>query len=315
MRTFSLLACCGGNSFRAIHVPYHDEDIVGNPQGGLLGNASCDPHRLFGKLALMCTLAIYYRSFADYPVVVAANRDEYLARPALPPTLLCADPRIVGGKDLQANGTWLGISEHGIVAGLLNRRNGDAPNDSALRSRGLLCLDALKQRTAADAAAFVARQRGSDYNPFNLLIASRDATFVAYNRFAKIEVVELSAGFHLLTNLDIDDFECPRISRSHNRFAELGHRPEFARDPVANRVALSALLADHSTQLDPRSGRPNSLCLHLGDYGTRSSSLIFMGRGQSQVDHFFAAGAPCVASYEPVPMDHLYVETVTQPPL
>ena len=68
---------------------------------------------------LMCTLAIYYRSFADYPVVIAANRDEYLARPALPPTLLCADPQIVGGKDLQASGTWLGLNEHGVVAGLL----------------------------------------------------------------------------------------------------------------------------------------------------------------------------------------------------
>jgi hypothetical protein len=125
-------------------------------------------------------------------------------------------------------------------------------------------------------------------------------------------VVELTAGFHLLTNLNIDDFECPRISRSYNRFAELGRRPEFVRDPVANRAALGALLADHSTQLDPRSGRPNSLCLHLGDYGTRSSSLIFMRREQSHVDQFFAAGAPCVASYEPVSIEHVYAETGTQ---
>src|ERR1700682_1686246 len=70
----------------------------------------------------MCTLAIYFRVFGDYPVVVAANRDEFLNRPALPPTELGDRPRIIGGKDLRAKGTWLGINEHGLIVGLLNRR-------------------------------------------------------------------------------------------------------------------------------------------------------------------------------------------------
>ncbi|HXZ87941.1 MAG TPA: NRDE family protein [Candidatus Binataceae bacterium] len=258
----------------------------------------------------MCTLAIYYKTFADYPVVVAANRDEYLARAALPPTTLAESPHIIGGKDLRASGTWLGINQHGIVAGLLNRRNGTQDNDPGLRSRGLLCLDALRHSSADEAREFVERQRGSDYNPFNLLIASRDAAFVAYNRWGTIETVRLTPGLHLLTNLNLNDFECPRISRSYSRFAELGAREDFARDPLAMRAELGRLLADHSTQLDPRSGRPNSLCLHLsvplpesghtvnGDYGTRSSSLIFMRAG-GPVEHFFAAGPPCTTSYEP----------------
>jgi uncharacterized protein with NRDE domain len=257
----------------------------------------------------MCTLAIYYKTFADYPVVIAANRDEYLARAALPPTTLAENPHIIGGKDLRAGGTWLGINQHGLVAGLLNRRNGTQDNDPGLLSRGLLCLEALRHASASEAARFVERQRGADYNPFNLLIASREETFVAYNRFGAIEVVSLLPGPHLLTNLNLDDFECPRIRRSYGRFAELGAREDFARDPVAMRAELSGLLADHSTQLDPRSGRPNSLCLHLsaplpergytayGDYGTRSSSLIFIGRG-GRVEHFFAAGPPCISSYE-----------------
>jgi uncharacterized protein with NRDE domain len=247
----------------------------------------------------MCTLAIYFKAIADYPVIVAANRDEYLARPALPPTTLAERPHIVGGKDLRASGTWLGLNEHGMVAGLLNRRNGGLENDPALRSRGLLCLDALRSPTAAKAAQFVAGQSGRDYNPFNLLIASREEAFVAYNRWGRIEVVSLSPGVHLLTNLDVDDFECPRISRSRKHFEELGARADFACDPLSRREELHRLLADHSTQLDPRSGRPNSLCLHLGDYGTRSSSMIFMGRQPQYLEHFFAAGPPCTASYEP----------------
>jgi uncharacterized protein with NRDE domain len=246
----------------------------------------------------MCTLAIYFQTFVDYPVVIAANRDEYLARPALPPTTLAETPHIVGGKDLRASGTWLGLNEHGTIAGLLNRRNGGEENDPALRSRGLLCLDALRHRTAGEAARFVAGQNGRDYNPFNLLIASRDEAFVAYNRWGRIEIVGLTPGLHLLTNLDVDDFECPRISRSRSHFEELGLNSDFAGDPLIQREQLHRLLADHSTQLDPRSGRPNSLCLHLGDYGTRSSSLIFLGRGPRSVEHFFAAGPPCTASYE-----------------
>ncbi len=242
----------------------------------------------------MCTLAIYFQMSTEWPVIIAANRDEYLDRAALDPVTLCDNPHIVGGKDLRAGGTWLGISENGLVAGLLNRRAEGEVNPRA-RSRGLLCLDALRETTAERAARLAGSQRGSDYNPFNLLIASRDQAFVAYNRCGEIEVVELKPELHLLTNLDVDDFECPKISRSYERFAMLGERAEFLRDPVALRAELAGLLADHSTQLDARGARPNSLCVHRDGYGTRSSSMIFLGR--SSVEHYFAAGPPCTTAY------------------
>jgi len=257
----------------------------------------------------MCTLAIYFQATRDYPVVIAANRDEFLDRAATDPTTLCESPHVIGGKDLKANGTWLGISEHGIAAGLLNRRAEDGGNPRA-RSRGLLCLDALRYRTAAEAASFAAGQRGSDYNPFNLLMVSREQAFVAYNRGAAIEVVELKPGLHLLSNLDVNDFECPKISASYGKFAELGANTEFQRDPVAQRAALGTLLADHNTQLDSRSGKPNALCLHLGDYGTRSSSMIFMRGGTSEISHYFAPGPPCQTAYAPalVPRETIQVQ-------
>jgi uncharacterized protein with NRDE domain len=257
----------------------------------------------------MCTLAIYYRVFPDYPVVVAANRDEYFDRPAAAPAILSESPRIVGGKDLRAGGTWLGINEYGVIAGLLNRRTADyGPADPKLRSRGLLCLEALGFRDARAAARFAAQQSGAAYNPFNLLVASAEAAFVTYNRGGVIDQAELTPGFHLLTNADVDDFECPRISRSFSRFAELGADPEFARDPLARRDDLARLLADHSTQLDPRNGRPNSLCMHLGDYGTRSASMIFIGRDRRTARHFFAPGPPCRTAFAlacaPEPAEH-----------
>jgi uncharacterized protein with NRDE domain len=244
----------------------------------------------------MCTLAIYFQATRDWPVVLAANRDEFLQRPAGDPTTLLERPHVVGGKDLKAGGTWLGISEHGIVAGLLNRRAENGGNPDA-RSRGLLCLDALRRKTAREAAEFAGRERGSDYNPFNLLMVSRTEAFVAYNRGAAIEVVELKPGLHLLSNLNVNDFECPKISASYGKFDELGKRAAFQSDPVGQRAALGALLADHNTQLDPRSGRPNALCLHLENYGTRSSSLIFMRSDEREVAHYFAPGPPCTTAY------------------
>ncbi len=260
------------------------------------------------KLGAMCTLAIYLRVFPEYPVVVAANRDEFLARPATPPTSLGHNPEIIGGKDLKAGGTWLGINEHGLVAGLLNRSS-NLPPDAKLRSRGLLCLEALRYRTAAEAADYASRQNGADYNYFNLLIASRDEGYVAYNRNGSIEVTRLAPGLHLLTNLDVNDFECPKISHSYQDFARLADRAELANDPDAMRAALAQILASHTTQLDSRSGRPNALCLHLDGYGTRSSSVIMLGaEGMRAAHHFFAAGPPCTDAYVRAPLPGLIAE-------
>ena len=99
----------------------------------------------------MCTLAAYCGLFAEAPLVVAANRDELLQRPTATPSLLRDQPpRAFGGRDLQAGGTWLGVSETGLVVGMLNRQS-SVPPDPARRSRGQLCLDLLTVRTAADA--------------------------------------------------------------------------------------------------------------------------------------------------------------------
>ena len=86
----------------------------------------------------MCTLAIYFRMLPDYPLVVAANRDEQYDRPSAPPQRLDTVPTIIAGRDLRAGGTWLGINRHGLLAAMLNRRiNGGLPAPDA-RSRGLL---------------------------------------------------------------------------------------------------------------------------------------------------------------------------------
>ena len=246
----------------------------------------------------MCTLAIYFKVFSNYPVVIAANRDEFFDRPASPPIVIAHAPEVVAGKDLKAGGTWLGMNSHGLIAGLLNRRS-EPSTAVALRSRGLLCLEALGFARAADAADYVARQSGSNYNYFNLLIASREQAFVAYNRNGEIELCELDPGLHLLTNLDVDDFECPKISAAFDHFAAFAYEAGRTPESLMMRQQLAQLLADHATQLDPRSGRMNSLCLHLDGYGTRSASMIFLGAKPGQLEHFFAEGPPCSTEFKP----------------
>ena len=117
----------------------------------------------------MCTLALYYKTFDEYPLVVAANRDEHYDRPSAPPALLNTKTEIIAGRDLRAGGTWLGVNEHGLLAGILNRRSDGEPEPRpATRSRGLLCLDILAFKSAADARAFVGTGP-DDYQPFTLL--------------------------------------------------------------------------------------------------------------------------------------------------
>ncbi|HUE30688.1 MAG TPA: NRDE family protein [Verrucomicrobiae bacterium] len=240
----------------------------------------------------MCTLAAFVGAFPGWPLVVAANRDEYLARPAAPPALLREmPPRAFGGRDLAAGGTWLGVAETGLVAGMLNRRSATPP-DPACRSRGQLCLDLLGCASATAAAARVAAEPRGRYNPFNLLVADRDAAFVVSQpRGEPPRAQRLAPGLHLLTNLDLDDPTCPRIAASHRGFAAAGDA--FTRDGEVDALVarLQTVLAEHAIALDPRG--PGSLCVHVGPFGTRSSSLLLVPAGAEPVRYFHADGPPC----------------------
>jgi len=244
----------------------------------------------------VCTLAVYSRVFAEAPLVVAANRDEFLARRAAPPGLLREEPpRVCGGRDLQAGGTWLGVGETGVVAGMLNRRSPTLP-DPTCRSRGHLCLDALAYRTAGEAAAHVARQPAGRYNPFNLLIADAHQALVATQRPGESpRIVALPPGLHVLTNLDVNDPTCPRIARSRTRFAAAGELFGADGDPDALVARLQEVLADHATAADPRG--PESVCVHRGPYGTRSASVVVVGSGGIPRHYFHAEGAPCATPF------------------
>jgi len=140
------------------------------------------------------------------------------------------------------------------------------------------------------------------YNPFNLLVADAGEAWVAQNRADRMETTRLDPGLHVLTNLDVNDPRCPRIARSHQAFAAAGAALAADGDEARFRAALGAILADHTTALDPRRADPlGALCVHAGEYGTRSSSLLLRDR-LGTWRHWFADGPPCTASYREAPV-------------
>src|SRR5882724_738560 len=142
------------------------------------------------KLARVCTLALYFRMFEDFPLIVAANRDEHYNRPSAAPSLIETTPKIIAGRDLRAGGTWLGVNAAGLIVGILNRHVD--PNSPAAdrRSRGLLCMDLLRCSSSAAAEVFM-KNHQARYNPFTLLCAYKNDAFVSSNGEQKIISLKL----------------------------------------------------------------------------------------------------------------------------
>lgn len=259
----------------------------------------------------MCTLAIYVRAFSEFPIVIAANRDEFLSRPTSSPGLLDRVAGIFGGRDEVAGGTWLGVNRFGVAAALLNRRSA-LPADPARRSRGRLCLAMLQAPSASEARRAVERELPGTYNPFNLLITDAEHAWIANNHGDVMTVTELPPGLHLLTNLDLDDPTCPRIAASVQLFAALLGPTAPPPASAGFHQRLRRILSTHDTPLDPRAEGAvgNSLCLHAAGYGTRSSSLVYYdSRGRWTYLH--TNQPPCRSDYQPQPVMELLSEATS----
>lgn len=170
----------------------------------------------------MCTLIILRRPGHNWPLLVAANRDELRLRPALAPARHWPDrPEVVAGLDLEADGTWLGVNDHGVVAGVLNRTGTLGPA-AGKRSRGELVLEALDHAEAGDAAGALADLNPDAYRPFNLIVADPRAAYWLRHDGSddEIQVHPLPDGLHMIAATELDDPGHPRIARFLPQFRE-----------------------------------------------------------------------------------------------
>jgi uncharacterized protein with NRDE domain len=238
----------------------------------------------------MCTLALFFKIIDGYPIVVAANRDERYDRPAAPPALIDANPKIIAGTDLRAGGTWLGANEYGLLVGILNRRaNGVTSVKANPRSRGLLCRDLLRLRTSAEAREFLSRHR-DQYNPFTLLFVDPQAGGVSFNATGIIATRDLAAGLHVFSSAAVIDTASGKADRAYGRFlAWAAHPPPVGESTWLD--GLRTLLADHSTTDNdqPR----DAVCVHGAESGTVSSSIVSYSAAAKRFETYYCDGAPC----------------------
>jgi len=238
----------------------------------------------------VCTLIFGWRVAEEAPLLLAANRDEDPERPAEGPRVLRGEPRVVGGRDRRAGGTWLAIRDRRCVVGVLNRRGGDhaSATRGAVRapSRGLLALlvaAAGDGHPRALAAAARLLLRADPYAPVSLVVAGPEGAYVASRDGAgEVRVAEAGPGWHVLTHEELDDAREPR---TRWLIGELGGFRPHSTDEAFDR--LGDLLARHDA------GAP-AVCLHEGRMRTVSTARVALSPARARYLH--GEGPACRAT-------------------
>jgi len=211
----------------------------------------------------MCLILVAWKTHRDIPLVVAANRDEFHARPAERAAFWPDHPGILAGRDLQAKGTWLGIARNGRFASVTNYRGGRDPD--AAESRGFLVNAFLLSSGSPEFFILEMEKKKNSYSGFNLLVADRDELWWLSNRDGGSK--RLAPGYYALGNLLLDT---PEVLEVKARFAAA----PVAIEPLFSLLATAKIVAP--------------------DYGTRCSTVVLAedsGRMQFAERSFDAAGA------------------------
>jgi uncharacterized protein with NRDE domain len=246
----------------------------------------------------VCLLIALSRTVDGAPLVIGANRDEFYGRPATAMTVLQErGPRLLGGRDHLAGGTWLAVSEHGVVAGLTNQPSTSGPRrDPSKRSRGELPLMFAAYPDAATAVREVcAKLDPGAYNPCWLLVGDRQALFsVGLAGGTAPEVRELPPGQYVLENVPLD----PPSEKAATIGAELAWRLAVARDAAQIGVA-GADGASGAVDALQRVLRGHEVHLEEHQYGTRSS-LVVTVPWAGRPELLLAEGPPSLAPFTDV---------------
>lgn len=263
----------------------------------------------------MCTIVILRRPGHPWPLLVATNRDEIKDRPWRPPARHWPDrPQVVGGQDKTAGGSWLGVNDQGLVAGVLNRKGSLGPERGKL-SRGELVLKALDHSDASAAATAISHEDPDKYRSFNLVVGDRKNAFWLRNlgkapdspRISNqgphaIEIFELGQGVSMITAHDRNDPLSPRIKANLPRF-------EAAQAPDPRTGAWGSWQEILASRDYAEADGPDAAMTVVTDFGfgTISSSLIALpGLPQSARERpsapvwLFAPGPPDTTLYERV---------------
>jgi uncharacterized protein with NRDE domain len=244
----------------------------------------------------MCLVALAIDQSPRFPLVLASNRDEFFHRPSerlgwWTPEI--GPPDVLGGRDLQSGGTWLGLTTAGRLALLTNVR-GAAPHEPDAPTRGRIVTDWLAAREAT--ADFWTRIALSGHNGFNLLAADFRHRECFWASNVGGQPVRLTAGLYGLSNAGLD-VPWPKVL---NLKTQLRGLLDEAKDVESMATGLFNGLADRSVAADdslPRTGIPlvwerqlSAAFIRTPDerYGTRCSTVVITERVQAtSITHVF----------------------------
>ncbi|PVZ15455.1 MULTISPECIES: NRDE family protein [unclassified Pseudomonas] len=218
----------------------------------------------------MCLIVFAWRPGHALPLLVAANRDEFHRRPSAQAAQWDDAPTVYAGRDLEAGGTWLGLSTDGRFAAVTNVR--DPAQPLGQRSRGELPRDWLAGTDTLDRYAARVLTRAGQYSGFNLLLSDgRRLCWISQDRLSW-----LNEGVYGLSNAQLDT-PWPKLIRAQQALEAELENPEPE--------ALFRLLSDTTQPADeelPDTGvgldterRLASAFIQGEHYGTRASTLVY----------------------------------------
>lgn len=209
----------------------------------------------------MCLIVAAWKVHPDWPLIVAANRDEFHGRPASPAGFWSDKPQILGGRDLEAKGTWMAVSRSGRFAAVTNYRGAREP--SAAESRGALVTRFLEADIPAEHYVAQVVERQASYSGYNLLACDGAELWWTSNRDSAPR--RLEPGYYALGNLLLDSPDVLPLK-------------ERAREVVETAPAVEALftLVAGTRIVNPR-------------YGTRCSTICMMGKRIRYAERSFSA--------------------------
>lgn len=223
----------------------------------------------------MCLIVIGWHAHPDYPLIVAANRDEHFTRPTAPAHRWADEPKVLAGRDLLSHGTWLGATRDGRFAALTNYRN-PAVQRAHSPSRGLLVSEALTGIAQTQQVLAHVASVAPHYTDFNLFVSDGRSLGIHESAAGRSRILE--PGVYALSN-HLLDTPWPKVEIARQRFVAALSGPQtddafldllLDRQPAPDHnLPATGLSLEWERLMSP-------VFVRAPGYGTRSSTLLFV---------------------------------------
>ena len=224
----------------------------------------------------MCLLALAWKTHPRYTLILAGNRDERHARASAAAGFWEEAPEVLAGRDLEAGGTWLGVTSSGRYAAVTNYREGLNPA-KAPHSRGALTAEFLKSRITPEAYLHQIQSHAGEYGGYSLVVGDRESLWYFANRGGAAPA-PVKAGVHALSN-HLLDTPWPKVQAAKSQLSLLLESDAVTAEALL-RMLADRTPADHGL---PDTGigadlerRISSAFVQDPVYGTRCSTLVLM---------------------------------------